>query len=159
VGVTGLRTSLSHRERWLQTSTDWPSGPISGGAQGGHLAGEAGNLVSTTDRDGRKRVMTYDGDNRLLTETWIAADGVTVDNHLSYSYDENGNILTASSNAGTYTMTYDGDNRPLTRTDPNGITQTFTYDENGPTRGKTGHPRLFPALSMNSQSLAGLGCC
>ena len=57
------------------------------------------------------------------------ADG-SVANTLSYTYDADGNMLTASNNAGTVPMTYDG-NRLVTQTDPNGLTLTYGYDDDG----------------------------
>ena len=48
----------------------------------------------------------------------------------SFTYDADGNMLTASSSAGTITMTYDGD-QLATRTDANGLTLTYNYDADG----------------------------
>ena len=73
-------------------------------------------------------VSTYDGD-RMVSQTWYNPDG-TVANNLAWTYDDNGNVLTASSNAGTYTMTYDG-NQLKTVTSPTGLTLTYSYDDNG----------------------------
>ena len=67
----------------------------------------AGNLVKTVDADGREIDNGYDGN--LLTETiWYNADG-SVNNEFGYSYDADGNLLTASDFAGAVTMTYNGD--------------------------------------------------
>ena len=88
----------------------------------------AGNLVKTVDPDGREIDNSYDGN--LLTETvWYNADG-SVNNEFSYSYDGDGNLLTASDFAGVVTMTYNGD-QLLTRTDPFGKTLTYGYDAAG----------------------------
>jgi YD repeat-containing protein len=89
---------------------------------------DAGNLLSTTDALGRVQTYSYDG-NRVVNSTWYNRDG-TIANVLVYTYDADGNLLQASSFAGTYTMTYDG-NRLLTRTDPSGLTLTYSYDDNG----------------------------
>ncbi len=89
---------------------------------------DAGNLTSTTDPDGRTITYVYDGD-QLMTETWFNANH-SVANVLSYTYDDAGNLLTASSNAGTYTMTYDGD-QLATQTSPIGVTLTYGYDDLG----------------------------
>src|SRR5437588_12780150 len=69
----------------------------------------ANRPTSTTDRDGRRIDNTYDADNRLTQANWVIS-GSTV-NTLTYSYDANGNMLTAVNNAGAYTMTYDVLNR------------------------------------------------
>jgi RHS repeat-associated protein len=90
-----------------------------------------GRLTSVTDENGRRRVMTYDDYGRLQTETWYAADGVTVVDTRGYTYDAAGNLLTASNSAGTYTMTYDALGRTLTRSDPNGLGLIFGYDAAG----------------------------
>jgi RHS repeat-associated protein len=90
----------------------------------------AGRLVSSTDRDGRRKDFTYDGAGRVLSATWYAADGTTVVNARTYTYDRDGNLLTASDNGGTYSFTYDG-NRVRTQTDAFGLTLTFTYDPAG----------------------------
>jgi RHS repeat-associated protein len=90
-----------------------------------------GRLTSTTDRDGRRCDLTYDADGRLLTETWYAADGSTVVDTLSYSYDADGNQMAASNANGTYTFTYDGEGRLLTEQEPFGLSLTFSYDADG----------------------------
>jgi RHS repeat-associated protein len=86
-------------------------------------------LVSTTDALGRKITEQYDNDGRLLQETWYNADG-SVQDTKTYTYDNNGNLLTATSGVGTYTMTYDNNGNLLTRTDPFGKTLTYGYDGN-----------------------------
>ncbi len=85
----------------------------------------AGNVISITDADNRQRLFEYDG-NRLMTETWLNADGTVADVR-NFTYDKNGNMLSAMNNAGTITMTYDGD-RLKTKTGPDGLTLTYSYD-------------------------------
>jgi RHS repeat-associated protein len=58
----------------------------------------------------------------------VAADGVTVNNLLTYTYDENNNLLTAADSHGAYTMTYDAVNRMHSQQEPFGLALTFTYD-------------------------------
>jgi RHS repeat-associated protein len=89
---------------------------------------KAGNLTYVMDPLGRKQTMVYD-DNRLMTKTWYNADG-SVANVFHYTYDPAGNMTSAGNDAGSYTMTYDGD-QLLTQTDPNGLTLTYGYDDNG----------------------------
>ena len=54
---------------------------------------------------------------------------------LAFTYDDDGNLLTASSSNGTttytYTMTYDDAGRVVTAVDPFGLTLTFGYDADG----------------------------
>ncbi len=87
----------------------------------------AGLLASATDPLGQRRAFQYDAANRLTAELWYSAGGSAV-NTLSYSYDANGNKLTAADADGTYTLTYDALNRVSTVRDLWGLTQTFTYD-------------------------------
>ena len=89
---------------------------------------DAASRVSTvTDADGREQVFHYDADNRLTAATWLSSAGVTV-NLLTYTYDNNGNQLTAADYSGTYTNGYDAQNRLTSQTDPLGLTLTYAYD-------------------------------
>ncbi len=80
-----------------------------------------GNLVRTTDRDGRTKVMTYDGLSRETFETWYDASGNLVDT-IKNTYDLNDNLLTASNNNGStvVSFTYDSLNRVTERQNPTG---------------------------------------
>ncbi len=49
----------------------------------------------------------------------------------TYTYDADGNKLTASDFSGTYTMTYDALDRVISTEDPFGLTLTYTYDADG----------------------------
>src|SRR5205085_1779099 len=62
---------------------------------------------------------------------WYIAGGGT-QNTLVFTYDADGNLLTASNNAGSYTFSYNGD-QVISQTDPNGLTLTLTYDTCGNT--------------------------
>ena len=93
-----------------------------------------GNLVRTTDRMDRVIQYNYDNLSRLLTETWIAADGVTVDNTISYSYDAWGRLDIVEDESSKYDYDYDNLDR-VTSIDNNGNTTgvprtvlTNTYD-------------------------------
>src|SRR5205823_274091 len=63
------------------------------------------------------------------SDNWVVS-GSTV-NTLTYSYDNNDNMLTAANNAGTYTMTYDALDRVTVTQEPFGLTLTATYDALG----------------------------
>jgi RHS repeat-associated protein len=88
----------------------------------------AGRLTSTTDRNGRVRNVSYDALNRETGETWVTS-GTTV-NTQSFTYDADGNELTAVDANGAYTMAYDALNRMTSEQEPFGQTLTFTYDAN-----------------------------
>ncbi|MGA7496562.1 MAG: RHS repeat-associated core domain-containing protein [Isosphaeraceae bacterium] len=89
-----------------------------------------GEVTETIDPLGRMTTSLYDGDGRLVSQTWYNAQGVVV-NTESFTYDADGNMLTAQNDSGTYTMTYDALNRLITTQDPFGLTLTYTYDANG----------------------------
>ncbi len=89
-----------------------------------------GVVTEIVDALGRMTTSLYDADGRLVSETWYNASDV-VGNTDSYTYDADGNMLTAQNDAGTYTMTYDALNRLITSEDPFGLTLTYTYDSDG----------------------------
>ncbi len=90
-----------------------------------------GNLTESIDQMGRAMVNSYDTLNRLTTQVWKDSGG-TATQTLTYSYDGNGDLLTAtSSTTGTYTMSYDALGRVTVAQDVWGNTLTMTYDENG----------------------------
>jgi RHS repeat-associated protein len=86
----------------------------------------AGRLTSTTDRLGRITNDSFDNANRLTGETWVVS-GVTT-NTFTYTYDGNGNMLTAVNNAGTDTFAYDALDRVTAVQEPFGLSLTYTYD-------------------------------
>ena len=91
-------------------------------------------LTLVTDADNRQITYSYDKDGRELGETWLSApvNGVrTVDDVLTFTYDGNGNRLTASDKNGTVTDTYTKDNQVSVQTDVFGQTLTYSYDRNG----------------------------
>jgi RHS repeat-associated protein len=87
-------------------------------------------LTSTTDALGRLIDYGYDADGRLITETWFDAHGNQV-NAQSFTYDNNGNLLTAQDLNGLYTMTYDALDRVVTTQEPFGLSLTDAYDADG----------------------------
>src|SRR5258707_1092857 len=80
-----------------------------------------------TDGVGRQTRYTYDGAGRLVSEKWYDASGTLVET-LSWTYDLDGNLLTASSSAGTYSFQYDGAGRVVHVDEPFGLSLDFTYD-------------------------------
>jgi RHS repeat-associated protein len=87
----------------------------------------ANNLTSIWDRAFRRRLLSYDELNRVVTQTWLDDHNQVVDN-LTYSYDAANNVLTAANRAGTYTLKYDRLNRLSNTTDLFGLGLTDTYD-------------------------------
>ena len=106
-----------------------------------------GNLVTRLDPLGQTVSNTFDANNRCLTRTIPGPIATT------FGYDDNGNRLSASNTSSTISRTYDALNRVLTindsqlsktltlvyntagrkasATNPEGDTQTYTYDTAG----------------------------
>ena len=80
---------------------------------------------------GQRRDYGYDQNGREISETWVASNGTTVLNRLTFTYDGNGNQLTAADQNGVYTFTYDALNRVATQQDVWSKTLTYAYDGNG----------------------------
>lgn len=66
----------------------------------------------------------------LVGQTWLAADGLTVVDTLSFSYTSDGLLLSAGNGVGAYTFSWD-DGQLLGVTNPFGVTLTFGYDADG----------------------------
>lgn len=102
----------------------------------------ASRLLTSTNPNGQQTIYTYDNNDNLLTHSF---SGTT-----TYTYDENDNLLTVkNANDGVTSMMYDenldflkqvkfgdfednytyyNDGRLETKTDPNGNTFTYAYD-------------------------------
>jgi RHS repeat-associated protein len=89
-----------------------------------------GQVLTQTDRDGRVQNFAYNGLGELITHTQYNAAGQLAD-VATFTYDDDGNTLTASNYAGTYTFSYDDEGEVDSQTDPNGITLTYTRDDDG----------------------------
>jgi RHS repeat-associated protein len=89
-----------------------------------------GQVSQTIDADGQTIYFTYNSDEQLTQEVWKNSSGTAV-NTLVYSYDAQGNELTAGAASGTYTFTYNADNEVTSVKDMFGVTLTFGYDSDG----------------------------
>ncbi|MBE9061400.1 putative Ig domain-containing protein [cf. Phormidesmis sp. LEGE 11477] len=89
-----------------------------------------GNRLTRDDSAEGVSSYTYDGNDRLLTET-LTKDGVTVDS-ITYGYDDNGNLTERVKN-GTETTAYvwNDDNRLVRAELPNGDVAEYAYDDEG----------------------------
>jgi RHS repeat-associated protein len=87
-------------------------------------------LTLSIDRNGRSRAFSYDEDGRLTGELWKNAAG-TVVNTLTYTYDGDGNLLTAANNNGAYAYRYDDANRRTAVQEPFGLALTYQLDNDG----------------------------
>jgi YD repeat-containing protein len=99
-----------------------------------------GLLTQTIDRDGRVIRYSYDQFGRETSEAWYGSTtDTTVDETISYTYDVNGQVLTAEDAKGAeeseYTYTYDDLGRVATETqtfaDAPTVVFHYTYDGNG----------------------------
>jgi len=84
-----------------------------------------GNLTNVTDPDS-VLAMTYDQANRLVTTSTAGSSNQPAVT-LTYTYDKNGNRLTAVDPTATNTYVYDSLNRLATLASPAGLA-AFTYD-------------------------------
>ena len=89
-----------------------------------------GQVTMTVDRNGRTDTMGYDANGNKTSETWYDPNHNVV-NQLTWTYDGDNNLLTASSNSGTYTYTYNDDGQVATETEPNGLSLAYGYDQDG----------------------------
>lgn len=78
----------------------------------------------------QKTKYKYDKAGRVIEEIKLDQDGNAV-NTIKYSYDKNGNVLSASDNSGVITRTFDELNRVTSYTDTFGETITYSYDLEG----------------------------
>ncbi len=84
----------------------------------------AGNLVRSTDFDGRSIDFVYDERNRLIEKR---VDGQPP---VRYAYDAASNLLSIVDSRGTMRFEYDARNRLITQTDPQSGTIEIAYDDN-----------------------------
>src|SRR5262249_29728422 len=87
-----------------------------------------GGLVDVyTDKRGWTKEYTYFGNDLVESET-DRDDTSTVVNTKNWIYNDDGQTLTATDDAGTIEWTYDDAGRVETYTGVDGFTQTFDYD-------------------------------
>ena len=86
----------------------------------------AGRSTPSTDADGHVRVVNYDALSREAGETWLTF-GIAV-NVQTFTYDADGDKLTAADYSGAYTMAYDALDRMTSEQEPFGQALTYSYD-------------------------------
>lgn len=100
---------------------------------------ENGLLKTKTDRNGVACTYIYDVFGRVRSE-------IAGEIQISYTYDNNGNVISMSDETGTTTRAYDSLNRVVRKTVPNIGTSIFEYDiisgvETGETAEKSTDPK------------------
>jgi RHS repeat-associated protein len=88
---------------------------------------QLGRVATTTNRRGDTVTYAYDSRGRRTGKTVTGTGGGAY----SYTYDDNGNMLTHSIGGTTTTYTYDAMNRVATITYPDGHAVAFAYDDAG----------------------------
>jgi RHS repeat-associated protein len=86
---------------------------------------EVDNLISVVDRNGRKIGYDYDLLQRITSEKWVGTS-----QEFTYTYDKNGNVLTANDGSIEYKYSYDNDDRlaKVVRLEGTKPTVSFAYD-------------------------------
>src|SRR5690606_13966003 len=85
-------------------------------------------VSSVTDREGRVSEHSYDDGDRVTRTVWKSAAGATV-NLLTYTYDDNDNLLSVADSVGTVSYDYDELNRVTGVTNVFGQELTYEYDD------------------------------
>jgi len=120
----------------LARVTDWHSGVTTTSYDA------AGRVSARGYANGVSATYSYDVADHLLGISYSSSGATLLG--LSYTYDADGNRLTATDNGGTTTYTYDADNR-LARVQASGGTTAYAYDAVGnrasitTPRGTTGY--------------------
>lgn len=95
-----------------------------------------GELLEKTDADGQVTKDSYDSLGRVITETWYRAGSGTSYDTLNYTYDLDGELLTANDDVSSYACTYNSVGQE-TSVDNNGtpgvpdVALTSSYDADG----------------------------
>jgi RHS repeat-associated protein len=88
----------------------------------------ASRMTAHIDRLNRQDLYSYDADGRTTAVTWKDAGGINTTNQQAFTYDPNGNVLTAGDNNGNYTYSYDLLNRATQVQQPFSESVSYTYD-------------------------------
>ena len=86
--------------------------------------------IKVIDGKGQEQDYGYDNLDRVTSVTYKNSSGATVAT-ITYSYDNDGNVITRTDSAGTSTYGYDGLDRITSESFPDGSTHTYTYDPAG----------------------------
>ena len=116
--ASGLPLTISASNAGIQTSTTFSYDPS------GQVTGSTGSSNDSYSYD-------LNGNPNSSGYTTGVGNELTHSPGVAYTYDNNGNIITATTSSGTTTYTYDYNNR-MTSVDQNGtVIATYTYDALG----------------------------
>jgi YD repeat-containing protein len=123
IDARGNTTSYGYDGKGNLTSITPPA------LMGGTTIGYDGlsRVTSVTDGKGQQRSYTYDPLDRVTALNYPAYAAGNV----SYSYDADGNVLTATDSTGTTSYSYDAQNRQTQKTLPGGGSFSYGYDAVG----------------------------
>ena len=122
----------------------------------------AGRVSSTTDADGRVIQYSYNNNDQVTGEVWKNSSGATV-NLQTFTYDADGNLLTAADVNGTVTYTYNANDQVSSYTNVFGQILTLTYNSNNQETKQTdslGGVETFvydPSNRLASEQFSGTG--
>ena len=121
-------TSYGYDEHNRQTGMTDPSGHTESRSYDAQ-----GRLTTLLTRNDLLTTYEYDADGRLTTETWYAGSSTTdsVVDTQTWSYGDDGYLLSAGNSNGTYTYGYNGQGQLAGVVEPSGVSLSFGYDEYG----------------------------
>jgi YD repeat-containing protein len=133
IDPVGNTTTFEYDDDGRKTAVIAPDGIVSGVttySTADYAYDHDGNLTQTLDADNRTDVMAYDLDSRMTSEVQYDSSG-TPEDTLVWTYDGDGNILTASNDNGAYTFSYDYDGQVTLVDEPFGVSLSMGYDGDG----------------------------
>ncbi len=156
--LTSLADPVGNTTSWTIDAAGRTTGETNPLGSRAYVYNGAGELTRVTDRNGRVREFVYDSDGRRTQELWC---GVGVPpaspcsnplRTISYGYDADGRLTSASDPDSQYTFTYDADDRVSTisysgTANMPAVTLSNTYDGNNNRTGVSDN--LSPAGSMS----------
>jgi RHS repeat-associated protein len=107
-----------------------PSTPLNAITIGYDSAFRPTSVSTVVSGTGQSVTYTYDDFDRITSEIYKNASGTTVGT-ITYTYDNDGNLVKLVDSNGTTNYTYNGLNELTYTSYPNGTSDTYTYDTGG----------------------------
>ena len=129
----------------LQYETGKTTAVDANGSMTAYYYDEKYRTLKVENPDGTARKMSYDGDNRLASET------DELKHTASYEYDDRGNLIEATRFDGkSITRTYDAENHLTSETGYDGIITEYAYDAGGNLESVSRDGRLQFSYTVDS---------